>query len=430
MIRALIARAITTLTSAIFSILTARLLLGTAGIEQFALYSLITTLPALVQFTDLGSGAAIVNVVASSPDPRGDEKVTVTVTSVGRILLMFALAVMVVDTVMFASGLWERVLGEAGRLPGAPLAAFVCFATFALTIPLSLWQRVLLGLQRNHLTILLQGLLAPLNLLFAWLILASGAEHQAFLAMASYLAAFAVAFAGTLVASGILPSAIPVAMRRILRPRRFPGVRVMDVGWPMLVQMLSAPLSIASQRYVLAQFEPTAVIAEYTTASQVFSALLGVITAAGVALWPLFMKQRAAGELKRGPFVLSLYFGAVTMVAVIGIALVRDPLFGFTSNGKVEVGLGTVGAFGLMVLMQACLYPLGMFIMDRHGIRFQMVPTGLMALGSLVLSILVTPLVGLTGPILANCLCVAGCQIIPFSLYIRRNRARLWAPTE
>lgn len=425
MIRALLARALTTITSALFGVFTARLILGEAGVEYYAAYSLITTLPALLQFTDLGSGAALVNVIAASPDPEHDHEVEVTITSVGRVMVGFATVVMVLSVILFASGSLERMLGDMGALPNAPLAAFVSLAAFAVSIPLGVWQRVLLGLRRNHQTVLIQGMAGPINFAVVWCILQLGATGHSFLAVSFYLTAFIVAMVGLFVARRSLPRTIVAGFGKVLSPRRYPGVRVMDVGWPMLAQMLSTPLALTSQRYVLAQFASADVVAEYTAAGQVFLSFMGMINAAGLALWPQFAQQRAAGGVRTGPHLLSPIFGLGATALLALVWLVREPLFDFTTNGKIPVQTATIVAFGLMIVLQACLYPLGMFIMDKPGIRFQMIPTMTMAVSSLALSIVITPAVGLVGPILSNCLCVLFAQIIPFSIYIRRHWTRL-----
>lgn len=420
------ARGLTTVISAVMGILTARLILGTAGVEYFALYSLITALPSLMQFQDLGAGAALVNVVAASKRADKDPMVTDTLMSVWRIMLAFAGVVMALDIIMYATGGWASILGDAGNIANAPLAAFSCVALWAFGIPFGIWQRILLGLSKNHLTILILGLMAPLNYVLVWLILSVGPQAQAFLALASYLASFLIAVIGCVVALRRLPSAGRDAAARMAFRRRYPGVRVMDVGWPMLAQMLSAPLSITSQRYVLAQSASAEEIAEYTAAAQVYFSLLGVVTAAGVALWPHFARQRAAGTLTTGPYKVSLLFGAFAACGLTLLYLVREPLFTFTTNHKITVHNSTAAAFSLMLLFQTCLYPLGMFIMDKPGIKFQVVPTIVMAVGSLILSVVITPSMGVSGPILSNALAVLFAQLIPYSIYIHRNRERLW----
>lgn len=426
MIKALSARSLTTVISALFGILTARMILGSAGVEYFALYALVTTLPSLLQFQDLGAGAALVNTIAHSKRPSSDPQVSATMMSVWRIMLVFSCGMVLVNCVLLATGGWSGLLGDAGALPNAPLAAFSCVAVWAIGIPLGIWQRIMLGLRKNHLSILIQGGMAPLNLVLVWLILQIGPSAQSFLALASYLAAFLISGVGAVVALRLLPEASKKSLRELWFPRRHVGVRVMDVGWPMLAQMLSAPLSITAQRYVLAQTAPTVDVAEYTAAAQVYFSMLGVIGAAGVALWPRFARQRAAGTLKTGPFHLSLIFAGACAAVSVALLLAREPLFAFTTNGKVEVHFATALAFSVMLVLQAALYPLGMFIMDKPGIRFQVVPTITMAISSLILALLITPRMGVTGPLISNSACVLCAQVIPFTLYIIRHRDRLW----
>jgi O-antigen/teichoic acid export membrane protein len=199
----------------------------------------------------------------------------------------------------------------------------------------------------------------------------------------------------------------------------------MDVGWPMLAQLLSYPVAVSTQRYVLAQWGTHQDVAEYGVAGQVFFALNGLVVAAGLALWPMYARRRHRGELRRGPFLLAGIFAAGVGAATVFVALVGPWVFDFITDGTLEVRTTTILAFGLMVTCTAGLYPLGMFIMDKPGIRFQVVPTLLMALASLALSIVLTPAIGTAGPPLGNAVAVVVFQVIPFSWYIIRHRARL-----
>ncbi|CAI9406224.1 lipopolysaccharide biosynthesis protein [Aestuariimicrobium sp. T2.26MG-19.2B] len=426
MFKALSARGLTTLTSAIFGILTARLILGHAGVEYFALYALVTVLPSLVQFQDLGTGAALVNTIATADAPDDDSHVADTLTSVWRIMLKFAVVLTALNVVLLVSGGWMWLLGEPGLLPRASLVVFTCLSVWAVAVPLGIWQRILLGLRKNHLTILIQGLMAPINFLLVWVLIGSGSGAFPFLSLASYVGAFVIATVGMAASVRHLGRAVGRACRQVFKPAHHPGVRVMDVGWPMMAQLLSAPLSITAQRYVLARSGTTGELAEYTASAQVYLAFLGMISAAGIALWPSYARRRAAGQLTSGPFLLSALLGAASLAVMVVVGLLRGPLFAFTTNGQVPVHLNTVMAFSVMIVIQACLYPLGMFIMDKPGIRFQALPTAAMAVMSLLLAIVVTPRLGVVGPILSNCLCVLVFQLVPFTLYIHRHRARLW----
>lgn len=423
---ALCAKALTMIVSLVCGVLTTRLVLGETGVEYYALFSMLTTLPNLLSFTDLGSGAVVVNGISTSDDIRHDRELTFQLTSVGRILVGFATVTMLANTVLLLTGGWTLVLGTGGDLPGAAPSAFVCMTMFCLSVPIGIWVRILLGLRRNHQIILLQGLVSPLTLLAVWLLLfVPGDALHPFLALGSFVASFIVAALGFALTAAKTAPLVPRAARMLLHPRRFPGVTVMDVGWPMLAQLLAYPVAVSTQRYILAQWGTHEDVAEYGVAGQVFFALNGLVVAAGLALWPMYAHRRHRGELRRGPFPLSLLFG-VGVVAATAVVLVIGPwAFGFITDGALEVHAGTILAFGAMVACTAALYPLGMFIMDKPGIRFQVLPTTLMAVASVVLSVVLTPVLGTAGPPLGNAMAIVVFQVIPFSAYILRHRARL-----
>ncbi len=295
------ARAASMAVALVCGVLTARLVLGGAGVEYYALYTLIASLPGLIAFSDLGSGAVVVNSIAVSADPHQDPQVRVQITTVGRIMLGFAVVAMAVNATLYFTGLWRVILGDAGSIPHADLAAFVSITVFCIGIPLGIWQRVLLGLHKNHWIILIQAGQAPLNLLLVWLIVSfGGAVGYAFIGMSTMIAGLVIACTGFWVAARRTSPLLGGAILDVPR-RRVRGTRVMNVGWPMLVQLVSAPLSISLQRYILAQSGTTHDVAEYGAAAQVFFAINGVVAAGGLALWPLFTRDGHEETLPGAP---------------------------------------------------------------------------------------------------------------------------------
>lgn len=426
---ALASKALSMAISLVCGVLTTRLVMGHAGVSYFALYSLLIALPSLLSFTDLGSGAVIVNAIAASDDPHHDPAVVDRLVSVGRILVGFAATSMLVNTVLLGTGGWSALFGQAGGLPNTDLAAFVCMTVFSLGVPVGVWVRIQLGLRRNHLVILVQALISPLTLLFVWITLQiPRAEALAFAAVGSFLASFIASAIGLSLTARATSPLVGTAMRALPHRKRHPGVRVMGVGWPMLAQLISAPIATASQRYVLAQSGTHGDIAEFGVAAQVFVALNGLVMAAGVALWPHYAAKRHRGELTEGPLRLSVVFAGGIVLATLLVWVLNPWLFGFITDGKLVVSSGTILLFGLMVALQGALYPLGMFIMDEPGIRFQVAPALLMAFFTFGLAVFLTPHLGAMGPLLANSVSVLVFQLIPFAIYIRRHRGRLLSP--
>lgn len=423
---ALAARAVSMAISLVCGVLTVRLILGGPGVEYYALYTLVASLPGLIAFSDLGSGAVLVNSIAVSDAPRRDRTIRAQLTTVGRIMVCFAGAGMVLNSILYLTGAWRLILGDAGGISGADLAAFVSMTIFCLGIPFGIWQRVLLGLHKNHWIILIQAAQGPLNLLLVWLLVSYAPPAAGtFLALTSMVSGIVIAGVGFGFALGALSPTLARAVRDIPRFRRVPGVRVMHVGWPMLVQLVSAPLSVALLRYILAQSGTTHDVAEYGAVGQVFFAINGVVAAGGLALWPLFTRSRSRGTLTRGPYAIAALFAAGAAVICALVWAVSPWLFGFITNGSIDVAGTTVLAFGLMVVCQAALYPLGMFLMDEAGIRFQMIPVALMTISTISIALLITPALGAAGPVIANAISVFVFQIVPFTIYTARHRDRL-----
>lgn len=425
-ILALGSKALSMAISLVCGVLTTRLILGEADVPSYALYSLLVGLPAMLSFTDLGSGAVVVNAIATSDGPRRDPRVVASLTSVGRILVGFSVATMVINMVLLLSGAWTALLGDAGSLRNADLAAFSCLSVFCVGVPVGIWVRIQLGLRRNHVIILLQALISPMNLLLVWVILQmpQGSGHS-YVALGSFVSSLLVSVIGfSLTARGTHPLVLN-AVRRVFRFREFPSVQVMHVGWPMLAQLISSPIAFASQRYILAQSGSQHDVAEYGVAAQVFFALNGLVMAAGVALWPQYANRRHRGELRRGPFLLSFAFAAGIATATALVVVFAPWIFPFITSGRVVVSLATLLSFGMMMTLQAAIYPMGMFIMDEPGIRFQVAPALLMAAATVALAVPLTPLLGTIGPLLANSISIFVFQLIPFYIYINRNRDRL-----
>ena len=412
--------------SLVCGILAARLVLSEAGVEEYALMTMLIALPSMLTFSDLGAGAVLVNTVASTTDARQDELLLGQARSVARVIVGFALTMGILSTILLVSGTWDRILGSASVVPHAAWAAWVCSMVYCVTTSLGLWQRILLGMGKNHLIVLLQGIVSPLSLLAVWLLITADlGMFGPFLALGTFVAMLCVAVSGTVVADRHTAPLLRRVARELLLPRRYPGARVMHVGWPMLVQLLTNPLSVVLPRYILAQVVTPVALAQYALAGQVFFALQALIATAGVSLWPMYSKSRAEGSLHRGPYLMSLGFGLGAAVATAVVVTIGPWFFTLVSEDQLEVPTDLIVAFGAMTVAQATVYPLGMFLMDPAGIRFQVLPAIGMTISTVIITSLTAPTLGVRAPLLAYGASVVVFQIIPYLVYIRRNRGRL-----
>ena len=408
--------------SGVLAVITTRLIIQYFGVDPYAQYGLLTSMAALVPFADLGMSAAIINVVASSDSPRTDDAVRRTLVSAFRVLLGSAVTLAAIGVLLTVLGLWPAVLGQ-GLLVGGSIAAMLCVLVFAMTLPLGVGQRVLTGLGKNHVQILTQALAAPFILVVVVLLIALGAQAQNYLAVVAYLASAVVALTALLIAAKYLKPQISGAIRMIPKVHSYRGVNVMSVAWPMLMQMLALPVALQTDRLLLSHLGSSAELAQYNLGSQLFGLITQTIAASAVALWPMFAKARSADQI-RSPFKLTGGFvagGFVLAVTLAGLLPLVTPLI---SDGKIALDNWLVFGFVAFVVAQAAKYPLGMYMTDLRGLRFQVIPIFLMVPVNLGLSWLLVAPLGAAGPIIGSAVSVTLFQVIPNFWYVRRDLHR------
>lgn len=420
--RTAIAKVVVMGASGLLGIFTSRLIIQHFGVDAYAQYGLLTSLPALLPFADLGISAVVFNALAASDDPSRDTRVRNTITTAFRILLVSGPAIMIGGIVISLMGLWPSLLGN-GLLEGGPTAAMLCAIVFGLVLPLSVGQRILVGLGRTGTQVASQIIIAPFILISVVLFVLFAVPASNFVSVLSYIGAGLVsAFCLILAARAIKPQ-VGAALRDIPRLRAVPNVPFLSIAGPVLVQMLILPLATQTDRLFISHLGHGDQLAQYNLGSQLFGIALQTVSAAGLALWPIYAKARASSRIQ-SPFKTSLAFLAAGL-GLGGLMAAASPfIVAFLSDGKIKLDGLLILAFALLVAIQAAKYPLGMYMTDARGLKFQMIPILLMAPVNLSLSWFLVRSVGAAGPVLANTISALAFQIVPYFWYVRRDLAR------
>lgn len=405
--------------SGLLGVFTSRLIISHFGVDAYAQYGLLTSFPALLPFADLGIASVIFNVVAGSSDPRRDPQVQRTLTTAFRVLLVSAGVIVAVAVAITVLGLWPTLLGRALLEPRG-LVPMVCLMIFGLGLPLTVGQRVLVGLGRTTTQVAVQAVVAPFMLGSVGLLVVLAVPASDELAVLSYLAGGLVSVISLIIAARTVRPMIGAAVRDVPRLRAVRGVTVLDVAWPMLVQMLALPIAMQTDRLLLSHLTTGDELAQYNLGSQLFTMVTQAIAAGGIALWPVYARARSVGQI-RSPLKPSLVF----MLAGLGIAgvlaLLSPYIVGFVSDGSLTLDPWLIGGFLMFVSVQAAKYPIGMYMTDKRGLRFQVIPILILVPLNLGLSWWLIGVVGAAGPILGSAIAVLACQVIPNLWYIRRD---------
>lgn len=406
--------------SAVLGILVTRLVIDNYGAGAFAQYGLLVGIGTLLPFADLGMAAAVVNAVAASSDVRADDHLRRVVVTAVRILLCSALVLSLVAVGITVAGLWPTLLGS-GLLPGSgPLVAMACVVLIAVGLPVGIGQRVLAGLGRNHVAIAVLGLQTPLVLGTLVLLLATDVPGGSVIAAVPFAVTLALSVVCTVLAARTLRPTLGRALRDVPRLRSVRGARVFDVAWPMLIQMIALPLAMQTDRLVLSHIAGPGELGEYNLASQMFTPIWAVVNAAGFSLWPVFARARARGA-ESSPLPMAAAFGGLAAGMAVVVAVASPWLADLASGGRITLAPALVVAFGVLMVLQAVKYPMGMFLTDPAGLRYQAYMIVAMLPVNLGLSWVLGQWWGAVGPVVGSIIGVLLFQVLGTFVYVRRR---------
>ena len=201
---------------------------------------------------------------------------------------------------------------------------------------------------------------------------------------------------------------------------QLPGVPALRLAWPMLVQMVALPIAMQTVACCSATSAPS-------TARRVQPGLAAVRHRAADHRR---RRHRALADLRRGPRADRVESPAVATLWF----LARRPLVGRRPGGAVAACSPTsspagqihldlwLRSFVVFVALQAAKYPIGMYMTDKRGLVFQVVPILVMVPLNLGLSWWLIGVVGAGGPVVGG-RSVALCQVVPNLWYVRVTSA-------
>lgn len=389
------------------------LALQTVGIEKFGVLSLVTSLPLLLPFLDLGMGTSLINSYAS-----GDLDSARRQTSMAWSLLWcVAGSVLIIGLVLQWLVGWQAILGVDVFFAGVT-APIIFLVLSAIVIPMGIGARILVGLGQvtrvAQVQILFPIVTASLGLV------AFATSNPALFIVAPAVGQIFVAAGGLFVATRETRYGARYWMRLSLRgssQRR----AVFGSAWPMLIISAGVALGLQSHRIVLAHLSTGHELSRYSVVMILFTPALSLANQVIVNLWPYFARTRASD---RGPEPKHI-FKKVLRRGIGGLAL-YSLLFLSVAPGAVYLLTGSLGGLLLWISLALLLFTqgvqgiYGMFLTKPRELRFQALCIVGMVCVSFGLMGILTPSVGAAGPVLAAVAAVWSAQILPSSLYLRR----------
>ena len=409
--RSAIARTLSFIPTAIATLITSRLVIQKYGIDSFDSFALILTLINLIPLNNLGVGAAVTSAYASD-GPTAEHSKRVTLTA-ARTLVVSTVGTAAIALGLSAVNAWPTLLGKAS---GPNWFCGVAMAIYALSFLPGLGQSMLLGVHRNHVTVIVQTFFTPLILVGTVSIIAFGATGDAVM-LVPPAALTAINILTCVLASRDTGISWAWLVRALPSRTRFPGAPIRGMSGPVLLITLATPIALQSDRIVLSHVSTTQAVANYTVLMQIIAPALALIAASAQPLWPIYTAARAEG--RRGPSLgkmLVIFCGSALVLGAV-LALLSNPIAYLIGGHKIHLGWLLPVSGGLAVMTAAASYPVAMALMDPAGVRLLSVLTGVALPVNIALSVFFGRWWGAPGPLLASVLVGILIQTLPALLY-------------
>jgi O-antigen/teichoic acid export membrane protein len=386
------------------------------GAAVFGLISLVATIGLLFPFADLGIGATVLSASAqlSGPSHSPDAANVVrrayhVLFAVTGVLVLTALCVMALDG-------WAALVGFVSG-PDDRWAITVAACIFALTIPAGLGGRILIGINQNQLAVLVSMTCPAFALAVTLVLYMIGAPGiwYAVSALGGLLLGQAVGTTLALRLSGLGWS----AFGRVTRPRI--GSKLLAGSMWLFVVGVGLPVGLQSGRVLLAHLSTPLQLSQYALMAQIYAVCWSVLSAAGMAYWPVFVKRRAAAEeTLRMWWRLTATFAGIAAIATLAMVSLAPPAATVLSGGRIDVSAWLALAFGVLLVGQTVHLPSNVLLTRPNEARWQAGWTLAMAAVSIGLGSVAAARLGAVGVVYASALAILAAQVIPDLVWVPR----------
>lgn len=385
------------------------------GEAVFGLVSLVTTFSLLLPFADLGIGAVVTTACSRRSDVSRDPLAVSTIQRGFRVLILVAVLISTAGILVMATNSWAMLLGsESG--PADRIAITVAVVLFAAGLPMGLGLRILIGMDLNHIAVLLTMTNSVFTLGSTLLL---GALHVSPIWFAVSGAAGALAGNTLALAIALRRSGVPLrtALRRPEMAYRDQPLLAGSL-W-IFVASVGLPLGLQSHRIILSHVSSPAELSRYALMAQVYAIAWMVFSTAGMALWPVFVKRRSDSRATLSLLLRAVaVFGALAAIGGIVISVFGPWATSLLSGDELVASRGLAIAFSVLLFVQCLHLPAGVMLTTPREARFQSYCIMAMGILGVTLGIWWGRDYGGVGVVLAATLAVAIAQLIPDIIWI------------
>lgn len=394
------------------------------GPERYGMWMTISSLIALLQFADLGIGYGLLNAVAGASGKDDTDAAKKYISSGFFYLLGLSVLIGIVFGLIYTVIPWGAVynvssaqaIGEAG-----PATAFFAIL-FLANIPLSIVGKVQQGYQEGYVDSMWQAMGRILSLIFLLIVI--------WLQLG--LPWLVLAIAGTPVLAQLANFIVHFFERPEIRPslpyiKRESAYLVLRTGFLFFILQLVISVAFAADTIVLAQIIGPAAVAVYTITFQVFLFIPTLVRVFLHPLWPAYGEATSRGDFQWAETTFSRSLKSSLIVTGLSAAFLA--LFG----GKlIEIWAGPEVIPPTMLLLSigvnsVLLYgwgdPVAMFLNGTGKVAFEVSWAIPMAIANIVISIVLTQRIGISGVAWGTSISYFLLMFIPTTVFLKSGRA-------
>lgn len=362
------------------------LTIGYLGAERYGIWMTVTTVIALLGFSDLGLGNGLLNAISASHGRDDRYSARRAVSSAFFMLTGVALLLASAFAICYPSIPWDRVFNvshEVGREEAGPAMA-VFFGCFLVGLPLSVVNRIQTGYQQGFVSAAWQavGSLLTLSLLLAaiWM---RGSLPVLVLALAG-----APVLATAINAGALFGRAMPWLLPTWSMADWQSAIQLSRAGFMFLILQICISLFSSVDNLIVAQVLGPAAVADLAVPSRLFAVAGGLAMFALLPLWPAYGEALARGDTawaKRTVIRSTIFATTVTLLVATPLVLFGKPIVRAWVGQEVHPSFSLLLALGCWTVLAAMGTSMSMFLNAANVIALQVICAVAVGIASLLL---------------------------------------------
>jgi O-antigen/teichoic acid export membrane protein len=410
----------------LFTLLSVPLLLNYLGEERYGIWITLYSLLSVLAFADLGIGNGLINVIASSYADQDELRARRYVTSALLFLGGLALLLAVVIALLVPFFPWVEVFRVQSALgqQEVGLTSFIFLLCFVLGLPLGAFQRILVGRQKIYLNDIAQIIGKGLSLGAVMLGVQSGVGLPLLVGMLVGIPLLSMGGMAWYVlrveAPGLRPQRQDVDLGLVQE--------LLKVGGLFFILQLSGAIAFSSNSLVLSTILGTEASTQYNVPAQLFNLVALPIGLLLAPLWPAYAEAFGSGDWQwiRKTFLRSVgYSLVVSTLCVIPLVVIAPTVIRLWTSDTIHPSFDLLLGLGLWQILLNVSNSFAMFLNGVSIIRLQVVIALLMMCCNIVLSVLLTRQIGVSGVVWGSVIPQILIVVVPYLIFFRHYFSKM-----